>query len=248
MIILCGGEKGGSAKSTTAINLSGELAYLGYKVGLLDADKKTSAKNWVLTRESLQNYLETGEVLAPLDIEDIQDIPKQVMANLKKNGLKSIEGKNSTGEIIDTIVAMNDRNDFLIIDVGGGDTVEFRLALGMCDMAIIPLKPSILDYDTVPKLIRILKLNQAARPKVKVKTLISDAPTAPASNVTRKFKKALSETAMLSNVFKTVIKNRDSYKECLNYGLSVRDWKDSSAKAEFSMLAQECFDEIKEGK
>lgn len=247
MIILCGGEKGGSAKSTTAINLSGELAYLGYKVGLLDADKKTSAKNWVLTRESLQNHLKTGEVSGVLDMEDIKDIPKQVMKTLNKNGLNNIEGKNATGEIIDIIIAMNKRNDFLFIDIGGGDTEEFHTALGMCDLAIIPLKPSILDYDTVPKLIRTLKLSKARRPTLKIKTLISDAPTAPASNVTKKFKVALAETEILSGVFKTVIKNRDAYKECLNYGLSVRDWKDSSAKGEFSMLAQELINELKGG-
>ena len=248
MIILCGGEKGGSAKSTTAINLSGELAYLGHKVGLLDADKKTSAKNWVLTRQSLQGYLETGEVSGPLDMEDIKDIPKQVMNNLKKNGIKSIEGKNATGDIIDTIIAMNKRNDFLIIDIGGGDTEEFHMALGMCDLAIIPLKPSILDYDTVPKLIRTLKLSKARRSNLKIKTLISDAPTAPASNVTKKFKVALAETEILNSSFKTVIKNRDAYKECLNYGLSVRDWKDSSAKGEFSILAQELIDDLKGAK
>lgn len=248
MIILCGGEKGGSAKSTTAINLSGELAYLGYDVGLLDADKKTSAKNWVLTRDSLQNYLLTGEVSGPLEIEDINEIPKQVMNGLKKNGIRNIEGKNATGEIIDTIIAMNKRNDFLIIDVGGGDTEEFHIALGMCDIAIIPLKPSILDYDTAPKLIRTLKLTKARQQNLKIKTLISDAPTAPASNVTKKFKAALNQTEILNDVFKTVIKNRDSYKECLNYGLSVRDWKDSSAKGEFSLLAKECFDEIEGAK
>ena len=118
MIILCGGEKGGSAKSTTAINLSGELAYLGYKVGLLDADKKTSAKNWVLTRESLKKYLETGEVSGPLDMEDINDIPKQVMKNLNKNGLKDIEGKNATGEIIFNVARLALLNFNVLISLG----------------------------------------------------------------------------------------------------------------------------------
>lgn len=245
MIILCGGEKGGCAKSTTAMHLAGEFVYLGNTVGILDADQKPSAKNWSVTREHLQSYLDTGDLSGSLDMKDINDIPKVVMDNLKKRGFKAFESKNATGDIIDTIVAMSKRNDILIIDVGGGDTEELRISLSMCDLAIMPLNPSILDYDTVPKLVRMLKLSKANRPSLKVRTLISNAPTSPQSNVTRKFKAALAGTEILNDVFKVVVKTRDSYKECLNYGLSARDWKDSSAKAEFSALAQECLDIMK---
>lgn len=248
MIILCGGEKGGSSKSTSAINLAAEFAFLGYKVGLLDSDEKTSAKNWTVSRNSLTSFVNDNVLIPPLDVEDINEIPKSIIAKLKKEGIPSIEGKHATGDIIDTIINMSKRNDILIIDVGGGDTEEFHLALGMCDIAIFPLQPSILDYDTVPKLVKNLSLAKARHPKLIIRSLISNAPTAPRSNVVRKFKVALEQTTLLSNMFKTVIKNRDAYKDCLNYGLAVREWKDSSAKGEFSCLAQEVLNIINESR
>jgi chromosome partitioning protein len=246
-IILTGGEKGGSAKSTTAINLASEFAFLGYKVGLLDADKKTSSKNWTIVRESYSQYLQSGEVSYPLTIEDINDIPNAVAKVIKKNGLNHIEGKHGTGDIIDTIISMNDRNDIVIIDVGGGDTEEFHMALGMCDLAIFPLKPSILDFDTVPKLTKNLSLAKARHPGLIIRSLISDAPTATLSTLVKRFKTKLMETGILADTFKTVIKNRDAYKDCLNWGLAAREWKDSSAKAEFSALAEEILQSLDNG-
>lgn len=243
MIILAGGEKGGSAKSTTAINLASEFAYLGYSVGLLDADKKTSVKNWVIVRDIMRVYLETGEISFPLTMDDINDLPKAVMNKLKKDGLTIIEGKNALGDISDTVINMAERNDIVIIDVGGGDTEEFHMALQMCDLAIFPLKPSILDFDTVPSLEKTLSLAKARHKDIIIRSLVSDAPTAVLSTIVKRFQDGLKGTKLLSNMFKTVIKNRDAFKDSLNWGLAARDWKDPSAKAEFSSLAKEISDE-----
>ncbi len=242
MIFLTGGEKGGCCKSTTALCLSGELVYRGYSVGLLDADKKMSAKNWTLVRDELIQYLNDGSYGKILTDDIISEIPKRVIENLKKNGLPQIEGKHATGDILDTIINMSKRNDILIIDVGGGDTEEFRLALSVADLAIFPLKPSILDWDTAPKLVHTLKMASISNKNLVMKTLISDAPTNPLSAITKRFKAQAQETEMLSNIMSTVVKNRDAYKECLEWGLSPRDWKDQKAKAEISSVAQEIID------
>lgn len=45
-IILIGGEKGGSGKSTTATNLAVHLKLEGHDVMLLDADKQATATKW----------------------------------------------------------------------------------------------------------------------------------------------------------------------------------------------------------
>jgi chromosome partitioning protein len=49
-IILVGGEKGGSGKSTTATNLAVYLALEGHDVLLLDADKQSTSSKWVARR------------------------------------------------------------------------------------------------------------------------------------------------------------------------------------------------------
>lgn len=51
MIILIGSQKGGCGKSTTAINLSAQLAHLGRDIVLVDADRQATSANWALDRE-----------------------------------------------------------------------------------------------------------------------------------------------------------------------------------------------------
>jgi chromosome partitioning protein len=49
-IVMIGGEKGGSGKTTTAVNLATYLMLEGHDVLLLDADKQASATKWVARR------------------------------------------------------------------------------------------------------------------------------------------------------------------------------------------------------
>lgn len=50
MILLVGGQKGGSGKTTLATNLACYLANIGKEIILVDADKQNSATNWVQDR------------------------------------------------------------------------------------------------------------------------------------------------------------------------------------------------------
>lgn len=240
MIILAGGEKGGCCKSTTTVNMSGEFAYLGYKVAILDADTKTTAKNWIIARDALSSYINNNEIVFPFDQETLNEIPKAVMKALKVNGLTKITGRCGSGDsIIDTILSLDESHDILIIDVGGGDTEEFHMGLGLADFCICPLKPSIFDMETVPKLERNLKLAKARGSELVIRTLISDASTSVNSTLTRRFKEKLKDYEHLSNVLKTTTKNRDAYKHSVEWGLSVREWSDNKAKGEMSAIVHE---------
>ena len=53
MIIAVLGEKGGTGKTTAAVNLAGMRAAAGWRVLLLDADRQGSSAYWAQKRESL---------------------------------------------------------------------------------------------------------------------------------------------------------------------------------------------------
>jgi len=52
MILIVGSQKGGSGKSTIAVNICALLAVNGFNVMLVDADKQTTAANWAEDREN----------------------------------------------------------------------------------------------------------------------------------------------------------------------------------------------------
>ncbi|TCP10655.1 chromosome partitioning protein [Crenobacter luteus] len=69
MILLVGGEKGGSCKTTTATNLAVVMAQRGVDVMLLDADPQCTASKWVARRNAAELPMihcaqKTGEVYA----------------------------------------------------------------------------------------------------------------------------------------------------------------------------------------
>jgi chromosome partitioning protein len=52
MIVLIGGEKGGTGKTTLAIHLAAQLTASGRDALLVDTDKQGSASSWCASRVS----------------------------------------------------------------------------------------------------------------------------------------------------------------------------------------------------
>lgn len=76
MIILVGSQKGGCGKSTTAVNISAQLAKDGSDVVLVDADRQCTAANWAMDRAQnsklatvhcVQKYENIRDTLLDLD-------------------------------------------------------------------------------------------------------------------------------------------------------------------------------------
>lgn len=240
MILLIGGEKGGCGKSTLSVNLGSEFAKRNFSVSILDADKKKSSKNWVVSRDILIRNIETGETSQGIDSNSLA---KKVRDKIRKS-LPKVEGKHSTGDIIDIILAMQERSDILILDVGGGDTEEFHQGLGMADYIICPLKASIFDADTAPKLNQNLKLAKSKNRNLIIKTVVNEAPTTIGSTDAHDLKSILSGYEMLNNISRIVVHSRAAYRKCINYGLGVTEWSDSKAAGEISCLAEEIINEM----
>ena len=57
MVILIGSQKGGSGKSTTAVNISAWIADIDKNVCLVDADRQSTASNWLADRDGRYEYV-----------------------------------------------------------------------------------------------------------------------------------------------------------------------------------------------
>jgi len=147
MILLIGGEKGGTGKTTIATNLAAMRAGAGRDVLLVDTDIQGSASFWVQVRN------EKG--IAPR------------VANIQKFG------RGLAGELLD----LKGRYQDIIIDAGGRDSPELRASLVRADMAVIPVQASQFDLWTLDRMEEMVKLAAEYNPGLVVKILVTRAST-----------------------------------------------------------------------
>jgi len=119
MIVLIGGEKGGTGKTTLATAMAVLHAKTGRDVLLVDTDRQGSATTWAATRD---------EGNAALRIPCVGMRGKAIPNDLR---------------------AMAERFDAVIVDAGGRDSVELRYALTVAERLYIPITPGQFDVWTL---------------------------------------------------------------------------------------------------
>lgn len=149
MILLLGGEKGGTGKSTIAANLAVWLAHKGADVILVDTDRQMTASRWVGRRNAIDG-----------------DVPKVHCAE-----------KHET--VYDTVRDLAGRYQQVIVDAGGRDSEELRTALVAADVVYCPLKASQPDIETSVHMNQLVKLARGMNPRLQARIVISMGPTNP---------------------------------------------------------------------
>jgi chromosome partitioning protein len=127
MLVVCGGVKGGTGKTTSAVNLGIERARKGAKVLLVDADPD---------QESLTDYLANRN-----------ERGAQPYVNV-------VQVKGTTTS--KSLMALSKDYDDVIVDCGGFDSVELRQAVLVCQVWIVPTNPTQMQVWTMPKLKEVL--------------------------------------------------------------------------------------------
>lgn len=149
MIVLIGGEKGGTGKTTLATNLAAMRVLEGRDVLLIDTDPQGSANYWVQSRD---------EVKIKPRVSCIQKFGK---------GL-AVEVKN-----------LATRYQDIILDAGGRDSVELRSALVAAEKVYIPIQPSQFDIWTLNAMNVLVETAKGFNPQLQASVIISRASTNP---------------------------------------------------------------------
>ena len=168
MIVLVGGEKGGTGKTTLATNLASMRAKQGRDVLLIDTDPQGSASFWAAVR---------GEAGITPRIACVQKFGKGLAAEIKD---------------------LAGRYDDIIIDSGGRESAELRASLVVCDLAVLPLQASQIDLWTVESLSELVDTARGFNSNLKALALISRAPTAHTSNDAQEAANLISEYPALT--------------------------------------------------
>ena len=149
MVVLIGGEKGGTGKTTLATNLAALRSNEGCDVLLVDTDKQGSASDWAAVREEIEGVSRISCV--------------------------QVFGKQVTSQVQD----LDTRYDDLIVDAGGRDSVELRSAMVVTDRLYVPLQASQFDVWTIERMEELVDQAQAINPSLQARVFINRASPHP---------------------------------------------------------------------
>lgn len=150
MIVMIGGVKGGTGKSTVACNLAAHLADQGADVLLLDIDPQASSYKWALRRQA--GYPEAAKVHCA----------------------------QASGRTFDVVRDVAARYEHVVIDSGGHASDAMKSAMLACQKLYVPLRPSQADLETVGEMSSMVLDVAAFNPGLRALALIAMASTNPA--------------------------------------------------------------------
>jgi chromosome partitioning protein len=146
MIIVAGGIKGGSGKTTVATHLAVMRALQGRDVLLIDADDQETATDFTALRN--------------------ERLPEGA-------GYTSIK---LTGAAVRTeTLRLARKYQDVVIDTGGRDTTSQRAALTVADKLIVPFVPRSFDVWTLEKVASLVEEMRAANPRLKAYVFLNRA-------------------------------------------------------------------------
>jgi chromosome partitioning protein len=137
MIVVVGGIKGGSGKTTVATNLAVLRAATGHDVLLVDADDQETASDFTILR------------------------------NEKLAGGAGYTSIKLTGAAVRTeTLRLAGKYTDIIIDVGGRDTTSQRAAISVANLLLVPFVPRSFDVWTLEKVATLVCEMRAANPEL----------------------------------------------------------------------------------
>jgi chromosome partitioning protein len=212
-IIVFGGEKGGTGKTTLATNIAAILAMKGKDTLLLDTDKQGTASFWAAVRE--------------------EDSVEPRVACVQKFG------KGLPAQARD----LAQRYDEVIIDAGGRDSMELRYALGVADRAYIPVQPFQFDIWTIRQMDNLIEMATSVNQNLEAFIVLNRASTNPVikeDQETRDY--ILEENFGYLSLAGAIIRDRIAFRKAARGGLSVMEWsQDKKAISEITKLYEEIY-------
>ena len=212
MIIVIGGDKGGTGKSHLATSMAVCLALQGKRTGFVDTDLNASAKNWNKRRQEA--------------------------------GLTQIAFNEAYGDVSAKILKMADLADVLIVDTAGHDSTEFRTALKVADVVIVPIDPlAQVEADSLQTVTKIVRDAQKINSRLAAHVLLYKCQQNTFSEQ-KELRDSLNSHEYWLKPMKVTVSFLRAFVRAMNLGMGVHEVKSnvsgvSQAKAQIELLLKE---------
>ena len=234
-VIAIANQKGGCGKTTTAINLSSGLAYLGQKTLLVDLDPQghsTVGLGYDVSRyeKSLYDVLSPFEKPAALEEVILQLsanhhlVPSHVILSAIEQQLSGVFGREE--KLLEKLNSVESQYDFAIIDCPPNLGLLTFNALRAARELVIPLDPSYFSLQGVKKIRETVELiRETLKHHIDLRVLLTQYSSQ--SNFNRKILEQLT-LEFKDRLFKTVIKKNVRLQEAQEQGESIFEFDQKS--------------------
>lgn len=196
-VIVVGGEKGGTGKTTISVNMAIMSALMSKDVLFIDADKQRSGAKFFDRRN--------GNGVKP-EITCVNILGKHLNSELDR---------------------LASRYERIIVDVGGRDSVELRSALVAKSVSnwYSPIQPSEFDMDTLETIEELSELSQTYNPNLQAHIILNACSTHAQTRTTEEAKSVIIESFPNLHVCDTTIGHRVSFKYSISNSCSVVEFE-----------------------
>lgn len=245
-IISIANQKGGVGKTTTAVNLSACLAYIGKKVLLIDIDPQGNATSGVGVEKAdvehciynlLIDEIDIEQVILPTQVENLDIIPATIqLAGAEVELVSLISRELRLKKSLETV---KDRYDYILIDCPPSLGLLTLNSLTASDTVMIPVQCEYYALEGLSQLLNTIRLVQKhLNPDLMIEGVLLtmlDARTNLGIQVIEEVKKYFQD-----KVFRTIIPRNVRLSEAPSHGQPIILYDPRSRGAEVYLeLAKE---------
>lgn len=211
MIVIFGGQKGGSGKSSHAANNAVWRMKAGRDVLLVDTDPQGSANDFTIERE--RNGMS----------------PLVNCVTLSGSGIAT------------QLAALKGRYQDIIVDCPGANSIELRVAMTVADKLITPCRPSRFDAVTMSNMSQTIADTRIVNPGLQAIAFLNAVSTNRQSTREQRTREFISEFCPNYSLLEAMIPQRVAYSDLAELGMSLDELpnRDKQAVTEAEELYKE---------
>ena len=245
IIAICN-QKGGTGKTTTAINLASSLALSGKRILLVDVDPQGNTTSGLgIDKNSLKssiyhgllNHVPVSEIILKTQVSNLELVPSNIDLSGAEIELVSLDNREK--QLRNALEPIRSLYDFILIDSPPSLGLLTLNSLVACDSIIIPIQCEFYALEGVTQLVKTIKLiKERLNPNLEVEGVLltmADFRTNLTSEVINEIRVFFKE-----RVYQTVIPRNIRLSEAPSFGKPVILYdKHSIGAKRYEELAQE---------